>query len=374
MATLYIHAGHPKTGSSYLQHVLRTNTSILAENGIIYAVGNDRNISPGKTISVGNAALLFQSRENFLNSLKINRISHDQSLLFTSEIIFLNFLENNADEFLEEIALNYGFDRIKILIFIRNPVNLCASRWQQRIKRGGETKTDFARLEWNKNGAEFIFLLENWINRLEKLKSVELTIRNYSYCYDRILDEVSNWLDLPLGVLIPSSVKRVNRSMTYSELQFLVALNKVIGKANFVSDALCEEIPEIETELIMPPHEIQKAIWEYVEPVISRINPKIPIENRYSSDFSLPNSMPDFLQFSNNQINVIAKCIGNQIIQLEQENIALKNEVEKWKMDLSDFRPSNVPDNKGNAFSLRIFSKKLLRNFFLTDIFLKICA
>lgn len=239
MSTLFIHAGHNKTGSSYVQHFLRSNNKGLQKYGISYAIGSDAKLAPETSISAGNAISLFRSRESFESILKINRRVTNQSLLLSSEYVFFDFIKSNAEEYLEEIALRNGFDRIKIIIFIRNPVSLMVSQWQNWIRRNGLTDIDFSdKREMKGLLPQSLMLVEKWMDRIEKCNFTDLTIKNYSNCKSHILDEVTNWLELPSGVLSPPQPKWINRSMTYSELYLISQFNPFWGR-----QTICCQIP-----------------------------------------------------------------------------------------------------------------------------------
>lgn len=335
MATLFLHAGHPKTGSSYLQHVLRSNRDALAGHGIRYAIGNDAAIAPGATIANGNGAQLFDSRETFSVSLQGNRTADGLSLLYSSETIFGKFVINNAAEYLEEVAQRQGYDRVKILIFIRNPISLFCSAWQQKIKAQGGTDIEFADVEENiRHGTRWIFFLESWLDRLERCPKVELTIRNYSVCADRVLEKFNDWLEIPAGALDPTTLKRVNRSMSLEELHFMVAINRILGKTRLLSDPLCEKLTDLRPEAVTPPREVQQRVWEHVESVISRINARIPEGSRYHCDIRGPEPRPAELHFSLEQIRVIAESLGNEILLSRRESVTRQDEIDRLNREI----------------------------------------
>jgi hypothetical protein len=337
MATLFLHAGHPKTGSSYLQHVLRSNKRALAENGIRYAIGNDAAIAPDATIANGNGAQLFDSRENFSVSLQGNRTSDGSSLLYSSETIFGKFVANDAADYLEDVARLHGYDRVKILIFIRNPVSLFCSVWQQKIKARGGTDIEFADVEENvRHGTRWIFLLQSWLERLERCPAVDLTIHNYSVCADRVLEHFTEWLEIPAGSLDPTTLKRVNRSMSDAELHFMVALNRILGETRILSDPLCEKLTDLRPDAVTPPLEVQQRVWEHVEPAISRINARLPEGSRYQCDIRAPEPRPAALHFSPEQIRVVAESLGNEILRGRRESANRQDEIDRLNREIMD--------------------------------------
>ena len=263
MATLYLHIGHGKTGTSWIQACLRLNRESLANHNIVYAQGEDHLIDEPKIITSGNAFHLFESKKTFDENLAINTVEIAKDLLYSSEHIPHCFIKSNAEDYLEEIAARHGFDKIKILLFIRNPISLAVSMWQQRTKRKGNHIVTLSNLHEHPDiGCNIIFQVEDLVNRMKKCKIVTLTIRNYSNCSDRLMDEVAGWLGIPVEIFSFPRISRINRTLTWSELIFQKSLNKILGlSGRLVSDPLCERLTELEAEKVLPPLNVQKAIW-----------------------------------------------------------------------------------------------------------------
>lgn len=318
MSTLYLHIGHGKTGSSWIQACLRLNREALASQGIVYARGDDAFVTESLQITSGNAVTLFQSKASFSQSLADNPVAKDQSLLYSSENIIQLFLESNGEDYLEEIASKYGFENIEILLFIRNPISLAVSFWQQRTKRRGNHQVMLSNLhEHPEIGWDIVFYADDLLHRLKKCTHVVLTIRNFSYCSGNLMDEVAGWLKVPehtLGLLPPA---RINRSLTMSELIFQTSLNKVLGRSGgLLSDPLCEKLPDIVSEKILPSLQVQEALWLQLQETINRLNEQIPAEHQYQCDIQHPEPLPGEFTFTRQQIEIIAESLGNEILTL----------------------------------------------------------
>lgn len=319
MPTLYIHIGHGKTGSSWIQACLRLSHEALEKHGILYATGDDSQFDhPGK-ITSGNAIDLLNSKARFEKHLKNNQNRKTASLLFSSEHIFIDFIDSNAGEYLEETARAFGFDKIKILLFIRNPIGMSVSIWQQRTKRRGNYAVKLSNLhEHMEIGSDMVVYVEDIVTRLRKCSSVELTVRNYSRCRERLVEETAEWLGIPESIFTRPEIGRINRSLTWSELMFQMELNKIVGPSgNIFSDPLCEQLPELEYESIFPPVAVQEAIWNTLLPYIERVNKQIPEAHRYQCDIQKPLPPPDQLTFSAEQIKIISESLGNEILRLQ---------------------------------------------------------
>lgn len=336
MATLFLHIGHGKTGTSWIQTCLRLNRESLANHGIIYARGEDWLIDKPNIITSGNAQNLFKSKINFETILDNNRLTTGKALLFSSEHIFMDLIRANADEFIEKVAFAKGFDKIKILLFIRNPISSAVSVLQQRTKRRGNTEVLLTNLHENVEiCSNRVYYIENILNRFEKFNSIELTVRNYSRCKDQLLNELALWLEVPEEIFQKPVVSRINRSMTYSELMLQKELNRFLGSSgNLLSDPLCEELPDIEPDIILPPLFVQEAIWKQVQPAIERINKRLPEAHRYQCDIRQPDALPETLTFNQRQIEVIAESLGKEIL-------SLRNQIENAEKNISAFKEEN---------------------------------
>jgi len=198
MATLYLHIGHGKTGTSWIQSCFRSSVNELKKHDIVYAKGADSYLANPNMISSGNANSLLESRSSFESNLAKSPIQNGNSLLFSSEDLFKQITEKNVQDFIEAVASDYGFDRIKILLFIRNPIRTVVSAWQQRIKRLGFHHISITDLHEHAGmcGGK-VLRVERLLDYVEKSHSIDLTVRNYSRCKDNLIGEVAQWLNVP---------------------------------------------------------------------------------------------------------------------------------------------------------------------------------
>ncbi|NQU32636.1 MAG: hypothetical protein HQ521_05325 [Bacteroidetes bacterium] len=340
MATLYLHIGHGKTGTSWIQSSLHLSTNQLLSYGIVYPERPDVNIINSNTITSGNTQELLKSKSIFESTLAKYHPNNGNTLLFSSEFLFRQIINSNAEEFIEEVSSSNGFDKIKILLFIRNPISSAASVWQQRIKRMGLHQLPLTELHNNSEiSFDKIFNVSKLLDRFSNLDSVELTVKNYSRCKNHLLEEVASWLGVPNETIQRPSVSRINRSMTYSELFMQQRLNSILGPSGkLFSDPLCEQFPNITPSSILPPLDVQKAIWEKVSPTIEQINKLLPKAHQYQCDIQSPEPTPTQLSFSNEQINLIAESLGGEILRLRKAREQFQQTIENLREDIGDNR------------------------------------
>ena len=308
---LLLHLGHDKTGSSWIQSSFRLSRAALAAQGIDYAPGRDGHGDPVR-ITSGNGQGLLTSIETLDAGLASSRTPPGRSLLFSSEFLFSEIESGDAVSFLRAAAQRHGFARVSLLLFIRNPLGHAASRWQQDVKREGAVELVVDCFNRFRRPEEVASLLD----RLEDA-GIELTVRNYSCCRDRLLAETASWLGVPEATLTPPPATRVNRSLTRSEIALQQALNHRLGACGMLfSDALCERLPDLEPDDVRPPAAMQQATWNRLLPAIERVNARLPEEHRYRCDIRPPAPGTEPLCFSEAQLDVIADAFAGEIVRL----------------------------------------------------------
>ena len=322
MPTLYLHAGHSKTGTSWLQAALRENGAGLAAQGLSYPVFRGIGDEQGVEIGQGNGlALAAGGLEEGLRWLA--QRTGPAGLVLSSEELFPRLSEYNDPASLTRAAQTAGFEGVEILLFIRNPVAHAASLWQQYLKRGGGSvsiEAFFERYSVPQRVAQFL-------DRFGALKGVAVTCLNYDRHRLDLLDAVCLWLGVPTATMARPRAAVVNRGMTRAELTLQAALNRKIGKAGrILSDALCEELPDLPSDRIRPDLACQQAMCERLVPTLARVNAYLDEEERYRPDIERsPDTNGDLaLEFSGQQIGVIGAALGAEIRRLRQQLAALE--------------------------------------------------
>jgi len=132
---LYLHVGHSKTGTSWVQAVLRENGAALAKGGLAYPVFHGIGDEQGAAIGQGNGlAIAVGPLEDGLRA--IDRTACPAGVVLSSEEFFPRLAQYDDPAVLPRAARAAGFERVAILMFVRNPVGHAASLWQQYLKRG----------------------------------------------------------------------------------------------------------------------------------------------------------------------------------------------------------------------------------------------
>lgn len=304
MAKLYLHIGHGKTGSSYLQHVLALNSKFLkVANNIIYPQLESKDDVNG-LISSGNGGKLLRaiSANDPLAPFSENR---ESDYLFSSEFFY------NDLSWLDCDALFDGsmFDSIEFLLFIRDPIEILSSSFQQSVKRGGY----FGSFDEYTNNFLFFRKLHTVITRINKLEKAQLSIRNYSR-FRSVEIVVSEWLGIGTFPVTPK--KSINRSLSLSEIGFQREFNKYFGReGRLISDALCVQLPDIKGHSWIPSSYAWDVFLERERPFIDKINAIIDEDHHLYT--VLPGKTDANLDkdryLGNKQIEVICKAIGKNL-------------------------------------------------------------
>ena len=314
MRTLYLHIGDSKTGSSSIQSSLYLSRASLAErHGLRYPAGRQLGTDPS-AITSGNAEGLLASPDAFERGLRalsedrsVPTSGTDRGVVYSSEFMFVELLDAAGVDFVPRLARAHGFERVEVLVFIRNPIAQATSVWQQSVKRGGSTGS----LDELLATFEAPCRVERVVRRVEAMADTGLTILNYSAVGERLLATVAAWLGIEPTELVDPPI-RINRSLSDGELVVQRALNAELGRAaRVLADALCEQLPDVEPARPAPSEAAQLELWERVRPCAERVNERLRAEHRYRFD-RVPPSSPD-LRLSSAQLEVIGATLGRAV-------------------------------------------------------------
>lgn len=198
MSSLYLHVGPHKTGSTYLQALLGSNTDVLKQHNIIYpknvfyAAGQH---TLRKYYLANDFGKEFQDGVTYLNSLK-------EDIILSSE----NFMLMKKEHF-EKLKDDFPNKDIKIIFYFRNPSKRLISDWQETVKHGN-TRSFF---EYSTN------------HFFKPLSSNKLNLVLF-------LTEITNVFGKDNLYLIDYDTAKKNNSM-------MQEFNKVIGHDNLILDA-----------------------------------------------------------------------------------------------------------------------------------------
>ncbi|MFK4017910.1 hypothetical protein [Cobetia marina] len=358
MNSLYLHVGHGKTGSSYLQSILAGSQDNFRRLDIEYPLNNGASRAIQGKVTSGNGNLLAQY--NFSNN-------HNKNIrfLFSSEVLFHDFLSSIGSDLVKKIN-NLKFTEVKILLFIRDPFDHASSSYQQSIKRGGSTKTINEFLENYSHPA----LVKQFIKQSRNINNCKLTIKNYTNCKDDIDHVLCDWLEISTGNLVYPENKKVNRSLTKSELYLQREFNKHLGASgDLISDPLCDELPNIESDKFFGTQDMQARVIDRLSDDIKFVNDSIERpKDKYSvyvDEDSLDFS--EYSHFDNAQLSVVSRALSQNIMRFDPRPLT-EIEHKKFANSIKN-KFSNDPANvfRDIALSLENINKLEMAYFFMRE-------
>ena len=348
---LMLHIGHPKTGSSFLQSVLALNNGLLAEHGFNYLDhGSNSRASHGE-ITSGNGDIFHSFLEDHSRAATTLGDIH----VFSKEKLFFDFTRPDFQGKFTSLIEDGFYDEIGILLYIRDPVSWRASAFQQNLKRGSKGAIDVSLM------FEEVVLpiqVNQCLDFFEQIPIVTVKILNYVVVRSSLLNSFADWLGIDERLFVSPEKRVINRSMTSSELMLLTVLKNFRGEVNnFVSSALCQQLPDVEADVILPSLESQNTLWDRLSTQIDRANARIEPEQRYdrARDIQLPKNYRETAEFSRAQIGVIADCIAtlnqrlnnshrhnlelsNRLAETRERNVAMLAQIEDLRARIVKLR------------------------------------
>ena len=241
---IIIHTGPGKTGSSAIQAWLTKNTKWLASKSIYYP----EHTLPKEKISSGNLREILTQTENTewqVDEKKVERLikrfhkSKCTILLLSSEYFFYKIIQ-----------IQSAIPEAEFVAYIRNPVELLESSYNQSVKRHSNTKLFIPPKEINN------FLWQYLTRVYNKIDNSKLHLRPFDEALmqgGNIVADLLSALNVELTEVIEN--KRINPSFTFQSLEFKRLLNHFgLGSLEQGLDKILQrcEIGEREYSLIPP--------------------------------------------------------------------------------------------------------------------------
>ncbi len=320
MRTLFLHIGHSKTGSSFLQASFANSIDRLAEHGIDYP-GAPSEAAAGWKISSGNGqALLTAPPEHF-------EMSRDK-VFFSAERLFLAFAQDRDwPDQLNALCAHHDIGKVEVLMFLRDPIPHAESSYQQMVKRGGLT-----------HGANSVFgkyvqpeLAHDALTRDFGGLPITWHVFNYDRHKTELIPLTERFLGVPEGTLVRGGDRPVNRSMTAGELVLLRSLNghDSAGAAR-LADALCNETPDTPSETVYPAAEVQQEMIDRLAPAIAAVDEMLDPGERYEIELKPASGAADSYAFSAHQLEVIGSVLG-----LRLSDVSAQLQIEKARRQIN---------------------------------------
>ena len=199
-----LHAGLEKTGTSALQHFFACNANKLVRQGIYYPYVTSQ--QQAEVPSCGNASgLLEKYKQNpqLFDDIYKQAIKNEcHTVILSSEIMTLK------PEQLHEILKEHKNFETYVILFVREIYGFSWSYYQQELK--------FSVGNYRSHDQEIPPLnLDIWLD--SSFANGNLTLVNYDYCKNNIIETFFKKIMVPINLDILEPTKTINRSFTESE-------------------------------------------------------------------------------------------------------------------------------------------------------------
>ncbi|MEO1081858.1 MAG: hypothetical protein AAFY29_20040 [Pseudomonadota bacterium] len=277
ISDVFVHAGHPKTGSSAIQSALANSTDELLALGIRYPINSsEQDRVKAGAMSTGN----WRSDVRKLSgSGRIEKLLGGSSAVLISGETLFNLGElRELSASIERLNRADARPHVRVLCYVRDPFEHAASQYQQTIKTWGQASAfdDYlATYQFPKRVRKF---LESTSER-----GYEVSVLNYSRQRKVLLHTFESWLGVPDGTLQPPENKVVNRSLTRSELELqrLCNVHADGDWAQLLTDKLIHTLPDQRPEVPVASREAVAAFVARMRAETEQTNALLPVSEQY---------------------------------------------------------------------------------------------
>jgi hypothetical protein len=278
MKTVYLHIGHGKTGTSGFQSLLARGQKKLRKNKILYPDHPSLSGARANSITTGN--LTVSADDNWLINKIIPTIEANpgyESYIFSSEFLFWHQapLVQGCEQYRKD--LNF-----KVLLCIRNPLEMLSSTYQQLVKRDGYCDV-FDRFLISLNFTEPHLVHAAQLVQLYESLNIDYVLLNYSHYgfgVTRRLAEIIG-IDSLLNKRILNT-PNVNRSLDVAELQLLLMVNSIMGREAgiLLSDLLVNKLPDKPSNSLPISSDERAKLYENIKPSLDLLNARLPAQEQ----------------------------------------------------------------------------------------------
>jgi hypothetical protein len=313
---IFLHIGHPKTGSSAFQTCLARAHGALAKEGILYPYHRSFTQASRNHVSSGNLSIGPEG-ENWLTAGVLPIVNDNPSFhafIFSNENLIHRFKDFTG--LFDDLRDRYEFH---ILLVVRDPVDQLGSVYQQLVKRHGYTKgyEDFLgehgyRCNATNKAAAALEVLDK--------KNIQYSLFNYSALKGSIIDSLVGAVGIRDGVVDSSLNVPVNRSMSAAELQLLLFVNAMYGGSvgRKLADSLVNQLPSVPAISLAMRQESLKEVVRISQSSVDAINHRLLPEHHLSFDTKPFDTKPEVVRdfhcnLSVDQLELVRQNLANAI-------------------------------------------------------------
>lgn len=319
MRKIFLHVGHGKTGSSFIQSAFALSVDVLMDSNIFYPdFGGSLQSARMGWVSSGNFPIGKMSLiECALQAVK--EYPDGKAILISNEMLFGQLVGKPGLDLIADLK-KADFEP-HILCFIRDPMDHAVSHYQQTVKRSGSIKEFKEYLEKYSLPPQ----VGDFIKYMQEA-GAQTTLLNYSRHRNEVISATESWLGLAPGVLNRPDRRAVNRSITNGELMLQLEFNRHLGRksAALICDPLCNLLPNVKSEFPTIHRDDLASFLDRMRAQVEPVNRILGNEEGYEvpdigdaiGRFRDPDDETEF-SFSREQIEIIAQQICDRIKKLQ---------------------------------------------------------
>lgn len=254
MAKLLFHIGSPKTGSSAIQQALGYHKESLESKAIQLPDANfvtrDSSLNSGNGEWVANVCTGIWPIDTAKGQLTLTlleaQMRQRQDTILSSENFYYS-----VESVLRQVAVHatQSYEEIGIVLYVRNPVDMCFSLWLQGVKRNflsPVTLEDYA--------DSFLFDPISVIARFQAaFHGLKVYVKNYDAIRSNLVHDffqtVQDFFGIDLNQVLastntasksPAASPIVNRSLYRSEVIYMQALTEFLAAKHIPEESIFE--------------------------------------------------------------------------------------------------------------------------------------
>lgn len=265
------------------------------------------------TAFVGNSMHLFRQQERMQNWFQELGKGSGDVLLSSETVIRVFTLGEQEEQIPFDLIQAAGFDKVRMLLFVRDPVEHAVSYWNQ-ITKSYHTIL-YAALDDLMADYTFPTTIRRYLTVFLQHDCVELEVHNYSKCRKDIVTITERWLGLTEGSLLLPAVKETNRSMRPEELDILLQHKLKVDNGYSFKDHLLCWTPVRPSTPFVPTFKSQQELWNRNAQDIAFINSLLPADEKLEftvMEGKLQHEGP--ICFSEEQLQLIISYYLNAIV------------------------------------------------------------
>jgi hypothetical protein len=235
--TVYIHVGPPKTGTTYIQGILRFWHAELRKQGVLYPAGPTRDHFHAALDVQGSYAFGFGPGSDAIRPrakgawkrLVDSALAHRGTVVISHELLATADAER-ASRAVAELA---GTD-VHVIATVRDPARQFVSAWQERVKHGSphRFRRGARRLrsegDWTSAAQNLPVILENWGGRLPPDHVHVVTVPPSGTDHAVLWQRFASVIGVDPAAFDPSRAPRTNESLGIAEAELLRRVNKAL--------------------------------------------------------------------------------------------------------------------------------------------------